>query len=71
MERRYNSEETPEGFPDLYYCNPEKNAACNKLACKHNTNAIIRECEATKEKKFALHIGEAATEKAYTPGQKN
>ena len=68
MERRY--EKGPKGLP-LWYCNPELNTECDKRACKHNKNAIVRECEATKEKKFALKIGQVAAEKAYTPGQNN
>lgn len=68
MERIY--EGGPEGLP-LWYCNPELNTGCDKRVCKHNTNALAQECEATKRKEFALKIGQTAKEKAYTPGQKN
>lgn len=56
----------PEGLP-LWFCNPELNTECDKRACMHNTNAIVRECEATKRKEFALKIGQTAAVKNYTP----
>lgn len=57
----------------LWHCNPELNLQCNKMVCKYNKNAIMRDCYLTSKKECALKKGQVAAVKEYTPyppGQK-